>query len=124
MTLKNVQVISLPVADQDRSKQFYVDTLGFNLVADTVMGDLRWVQVRPGTGETAITLVTWFPSMTPGSVKGTVIETDDLDTDVAQLAAQGVQFNGAVEEAPWGRYVTFDDPDGNGLILQTTTSST
>ncbi len=25
-----------------------------------------------------------------------------------------------VQEAPWGRFVTLDDPDGNGIVLQAT----
>jgi predicted enzyme related to lactoylglutathione lyase len=120
MALKQLQVVSVPVSDQDRAKAFYVDTLGLSLVSDTSMGEMRWIQVRPGHGETSITLVDWFPSMPAGSTKGTVIESDDLDADIAALSARGVHFDGGVQEAPWGRYVTFDDPDGNGLILQST----
>jgi catechol 2,3-dioxygenase-like lactoylglutathione lyase family enzyme len=120
VALKHLQVMSLPVSDQDRAKAFYVDTLGFSLVSDTEIGPLRWVQVRPGDGQASITLVNWFASMPAGSTKGTVIESDDLDGDISALAARGVQFDCDVQQAPWGRYVTFDDPDGNGLILQST----
>lgn len=50
------------------------------------------------------------------------LETDDLDADVATLAARGVRSaDGGIQEAPWGRYATFDDPDGNGIVLQATT---
>ena len=120
MSLTRIEVLSLPVTDQDRARDFYVGTLGFDLVADNQMGPAqRWVQVRPKGGQTSITLVTWFASMPPGSVKGLVIETDDLDGDVKALAARGLEV-GDIDTAPWGRYVTFDDPDGNGLILQST----
>jgi predicted enzyme related to lactoylglutathione lyase len=81
---------------------------------------MRWLQVRPGSGQTSITLVTWFPTMPAGSTKGTVLETDDLDGDIERLRTRGVAIEGAPEQAPWGRFVTFEDPDGNGLILQTT----
>lgn len=78
MSLTHVQLLSVPVADQDRAKDFYVNTLGFDLVADTPMGpDQRWVQVRPKGSQTSLTLVTWFDTMPPGSLKGLVIETDD-----------------------------------------------
>jgi catechol 2,3-dioxygenase-like lactoylglutathione lyase family enzyme len=121
MAITHLQLISLPVADQDRSRAFYVDVLGFDLVRDNPMGsDMRWVQVAPKGGQTSITLVTWFPTMPPGSVKGTVLETDDLDCDVAALTASGVRIEGGVQEQPWGRFVTFDDPDGNGIVLQET----
>ena len=40
--------------------------------------------------------------------------------DVAALTAGGVAIEGGIQEQPWGRFVTFDDPDGNGLVLQET----
>jgi catechol 2,3-dioxygenase-like lactoylglutathione lyase family enzyme len=121
MAITRIQLFSLPVTDQDRAKAFYVDKLGFELVSDTAMGpDQRWVQVRPPGGETSITLVTWFAAMTPGSAKGTVVESDDLDADVTAIRSRGVDIAGDIQEAPWGRFVTFDDPDGNGIVLQAT----
>ncbi len=118
--ITQVQLFSLPVRDQDRARDFYVGVLGFEVIRDSSTPDMRWVQVAPSGGATSITLVTWFPSMSPGSVKGTVLETDDLDGDVAALTAHGVGIDGGIQEQPWGRFVTFDDPDGNGIVLQTT----
>jgi predicted enzyme related to lactoylglutathione lyase len=120
MPMRSIQLFSIPVSDQERAKAFYVDTLGWELVRDDPMGpDQRWVQVKPRGGEASITLVTWFESMTPGSIRGVVIETDDLEGDQAALQAAGIRIDKAIEEAPWGRWVTFDDPDGNGFVLQT-----
>ncbi|MEQ4305495.1 glyoxalase superfamily protein [Plantactinospora sp. B6F1] len=121
MAITQIQLLSLPVTDQDRARDFYVDTLGFELLGDNRTGpDQRWVQVGPKGAGTSITLVTWFDTMPPGSVKGLVLETDDLDGDVAELTRRGVPMSGGVQEAPWGRFVTFDDPDGNGIVLQAT----
>jgi predicted enzyme related to lactoylglutathione lyase len=118
-----IQLFSIPVSDQARAKAFKVETLGWELVRDDAMGpDQRWVQVRPRGGETSVTLVTWFESMPPGSLRGVVIETDDLEADQATLQERGVRVDSAIEEAPWGRWVTFDDPDGNGFVLQATTA--
>jgi predicted enzyme related to lactoylglutathione lyase len=78
------------------------------------------VQVAPPHAQTSITLVTWFPTMPAGAVKGTVLETDDLDADVATLTARGLRIEGGIQQQPWGRFVTFDDPDGNGIVLQET----
>lgn len=98
---------------------FYVDVLGFELLSDFPMdGSTRWVRVAPRGATTSITLVTWFPSMSPGSLKGLVLETDALDSDVALLKSKGVVIDGGIQEQPWGRFVTFDDPDGNGIVLQ------
>jgi catechol 2,3-dioxygenase-like lactoylglutathione lyase family enzyme len=123
MSLTHIQLLSVPVADQDRAKDFYVGTLGFELVSDNPMGpDQRWVQVRPKGSQTSITLVTWFETMPPGSLKGLVIETDDLQADVDALTARGQTIEGGIQDAPWGRFAIVHDPDGNGLILQATAS--
>jgi catechol 2,3-dioxygenase-like lactoylglutathione lyase family enzyme len=117
MSISHVQVVSVPVSDQDRAKAFYVDTLGLRLVSDQQLSpEMRWVMVSP-PGGAALTLVTWFPTMPAGSLKGLVLETSDLDVDASNLATWGVAVSDA-QAAPWGRFVTFDDPDGNGIVLQ------
>jgi catechol 2,3-dioxygenase-like lactoylglutathione lyase family enzyme len=118
VTVTRIQLVSVPVSDQERAKAFYTETLGFDLVADNPFGDQRWVQVAPKGAETGVTLVTWFETMPPGSTKGLVLETDDVDASYQELSARGVRFNGPVEEQFWGRFATFDDPDGNGWVLQ------
>lgn len=117
MNITQIQLVTVPVSDQERAKDFYVNTLGLDLVADTAMGEeQRWVQVAPHGAETGITLVNWFPSMPPGSVKGLVLRTDDIDGDVARLRAAGVTAADP-DDQPWGRFSTLDDPDGNGIVL-------
>ena len=117
MPISHVQVLSVPVSNQDRAIDFYVNKLGFELLADAPIPGMRWVMVRPPAAQTALTLVTWFDSMPAGSLKGLVVETADLDATVAELHANGVETT-PPEDAPWGRFVMFDDPDGNGLVLQ------
>jgi catechol 2,3-dioxygenase-like lactoylglutathione lyase family enzyme len=124
MAINKVQLLSVPVSDQDVALAFYVDKLGFTLVSDTPMGpDMRWVLVSPPGAQTAMTLVTWFPTMPAGSLKGLVLETDDLAGDIERFRDEGVEFTGEVESAPWGDFVQFADPDGNGLILQATSAN-
>ena len=121
MTIRGVQLFSVPVTDQDRARDFYVDVLGMELVEDQPMGPgRRWVRVRPAGAETAITLVTWFDSMPAGSLTGLVLETDDVEGELQRLQALGVPVEGGLQQAPWGRYLQIQDPDGNGVILQET----
>jgi catechol 2,3-dioxygenase-like lactoylglutathione lyase family enzyme len=123
MSLTHLQLLSVPVADQDRARDFYTGTLGLELISDVTMGPAqRWVQVGIPGAQTSLTLVTWFDSMPAGSLRGLVIETDDLDADVKALAARGLATSDP-QEAPWGRFVTFEDLDGNGLILQQTNTA-
>jgi predicted enzyme related to lactoylglutathione lyase len=56
--------------------------------------------------------------MPAGSAQGTVVESDDLEGDLALLKSRGLAISGDIQEARWGRFVTFDDPDGNGIVLQ------
>jgi predicted enzyme related to lactoylglutathione lyase len=113
-----ISLISVPVSDQDRALAFYRDVLGFTLDTDnTFQPEMRWVMLTPPEGGCAITLTTWFDTMPPGSCKGTVYSVPDLDAAMTRLAAAGLTMTPA-EQAPWGRYTTFDDPDGNGWVLQ------
>jgi len=119
MTIANVQLVSVPVSDQDRAMEFYVNVLGFELLQDVPMGPgMRWVQVAPKGSEASLTLVTWFDTMAAGSLRGLVFETSDLEATVAEMNANGFTIEGEIDEQPWGLFLTFEDPDGNGLILR------
>lgn len=117
VTIKRVSIASVPVSDQDRALDFYVGALGFELLDDEPMGSMRWLRVGPAGAETSLTLVNWFDSMPAGSLKGLVLESDHLEETVERLRAKGVAVEG-IEEAPWGRFATFYDPDGNGIVLR------
>jgi catechol 2,3-dioxygenase-like lactoylglutathione lyase family enzyme len=120
VALTDLAIVSVPVSNQDRALAFYVDVLGLELLDDSPMGPtMRWVRVAPKLAQTSITLVTWFPSMVPGSLKGLLFNTDNLEDDVDRIRAAGVEVSEVQEEA-WGRYVTLDDPDGNGIIVRGT----
>lgn len=121
MAIKNVKVISVPVSDQERAKEFYVEKLGFELSRDdnSVPG-IRWVQVTPKGGAPSLTLVTWFETMPAGSLQGLVLASADLKSDCDRLSAEGVTFDRPLEEQPWGAEAVICDPDGNKLVLQQT----
>jgi len=118
MPIKRLSVVSIPVKDQQLARQFYTEVLGFTVIRDSPMGpDQRWIELAPEPGETTITLVTWFPNMPPGGVTGLVLEADDLDTTMEELSERGLALR-ETESAPWGRFTTFSDLDGNGWVLQ------
>lgn len=119
MSHRFIRIISIPVSDPQRSLEFYRDVMGFRVLRDMPMGPSRWIQLAPGSGDVSITLVNWFPQMPPGCQQGVVLETDDIDADHQRLRAAGLAI-GDINEAPWGRYASFTDPDGNGWALQAT----
>ena len=116
--IDRIDVVSVPVYDQDRAKAFCRDMLGFEELADQRMApEMRWVQLAPKDSPSSISLVTWFDSVPAGSLQGLVLHTPSLDQNVAALRARGVETSNIVSAA-WVRYVTLSDPDGNGLVLQ------
>ncbi len=118
MSINRIAVISIPVANQKAAQAFYMEKLGFELIADNPMGpEQRWVQLGLPGAETSITLVTWFENMSPGSAQGMVLNTDSLVETRAELEAKGVTIS-PIDAQPWGQFATFNDPDGNGWVLQ------
>jgi len=118
MALISFEIVSVPVADQERAKVFYRDVLGFDLLRDEPMGPSgRWIQLAPPGCATTIALVSWFDSMRPGGLHGVMLNSSDIDRDHHDLSAKGLQLT-QIEQQPWGRFAMFKDPDGNGWILR------
>lgn len=119
MPFNGVAVISVPVSDQEAARTFYVDKLGFQLVReDDSMPGIKWVEVAPKGGDVSLTLVNWFDTMPPGSLRGLVLTSDDLERDCGVLADVGVEFERPLQRQPWGTEAVICDPDGNRLVLQ------
>ncbi|MEU9445330.1 VOC family protein [Streptomyces sp. NPDC048304] len=119
MTITHASFVTLPVSDQDSALRFYRDVLGFQVTADRDMPQGRWLQVAPEGAQTVFTLS--GPGMggfEPGSARGIMLVTTDVDADCARLAAAGIPVQGP-DDLPWGRMASFADPDGNGLMLLT-----
>lgn len=118
MSINKIDIISIPVSDQGESKQFYEKIVGFKVIRDNPFPpNGRWIELAPADAETSITLVTWFDNMPPGSIQGAVLDTSDITTTHEELESRGLKIS-PIEDAPWGKYATFSDPDGNGWVLQ------
>jgi catechol 2,3-dioxygenase-like lactoylglutathione lyase family enzyme len=117
-TTMRLELVAVPVSDVDRAKAFYVDRLGFNPDHDhRVSDELRFVQLTPPGSACSIAIGTGLTTMPPGSVRGLQVVVDDADAAHDELAARGVEVSD-VQDFPWGRFVFFEDPDGNGWALQ------
>jgi predicted enzyme related to lactoylglutathione lyase len=117
--LQRVTVVSVPVSDQEVAKRFYTEQVGLQLRFEARFGDgQRWIQVALPGDATSLTLVTWFDAMPPGSLRGLVIDCDDLDADYAAMSARSVRFNGPPTQQAGGVFATFTDPDGNQISLR------
>jgi catechol 2,3-dioxygenase-like lactoylglutathione lyase family enzyme len=117
--IKQVGRVIIPVSDQDRALQFYVETLGFEKRADIPFGDGdRWLEVAPSGSGAAIALMPPRPGASPGNDQSCIVfTTGDLDADHAALRERGVDVDEPMGgEGPVPRMFFFRDPDGNNLL--------
>jgi len=113
-----LELIAVPVSDVDRAKAFYVDRVGF--VADhdhTVSDEIRFVQLTPPGSACSIAIGRGVATTEPGSVQGLQLVVADIVAARAALGEGGVEV-GEVQDFPWGRFLFFSDPDGNGWAVQ------
>src|SRR5437588_12500625 len=116
-----LELIQVPVSDVDRAKEFYVEKLGFNADHDHQVSDeIRFVQLTPPGSAASIALTSGAHQMTPGSIDGLQMVVDDAEASRRELAERGVAVSD-VQVFPWGSFVFFKDPDGNGWALQAMT---
>lgn len=113
-----IELIFVPVSDVDRAKDFYA-RIGFTIDHDQTPYDgLRFVQATPPGSACSIAFGTNLGHrLEPGQLDGIQVVIPDADRALADLRAAGVDAQG-VDEQAWGRFVTFDDPDGNSWTLQ------
>jgi catechol 2,3-dioxygenase-like lactoylglutathione lyase family enzyme len=115
-----LELVAIPVSDVDRAKTFYTDRAGFNADHDfTVSEDLRFVQLTPPGSACSIAIGKGVVEGAPGSVKGVQLVVSDVDAARAELAGRGVDVTD-VQELPGGRFIFFNDPDGNRWSVQET----
>jgi predicted enzyme related to lactoylglutathione lyase len=118
-----LELIQVPVSDIDRAKAFY-EKVGFNADHDHQVTDqLRFVQLTPPGSACSIALTSGAHQMKPGSIDGLQMVVDDAEASRKELAERGVEVSD-VQVFPWGSFVFFKDPDGNGWALQAMTHRT
>ncbi len=113
-----LELVIMPVSDVDRAKTFYVDQVGFVLDHDqTVSEEIRFVQLTPAGSACSIAFGKGLSTMEPGSLKALQCVVTDAAAAREELASRGVDVSDVAELA-WGKFVYFDDPDGNSWSLQ------
>ena len=137
-----LEVVTLPVSDVDRAKRFYL-SLGWRLDADISAGDdFRVVQLTPPQSQASIHFGTGLTTAAPGSLDRLYLAVSDIDAARADLISRGAQVSevyhyergpghsgeldsrvtGPDNDHPYSTYASFNDPDGNGWLLQEITA--
>lgn len=115
-----LELVPLPVADVERSKSFYVDTVGFNLDHDVQTGNgMRIVQLTPPGSSCSIVVGAGMGTANPdaGTVKGLHLVVDDIVSARRELLSRGAAVSD-IEDLGGVKFAYFSDPDGNSWALQ------
>jgi predicted enzyme related to lactoylglutathione lyase len=115
-----LELVAIPVSDVDRAKAFYTEQVGFHADYDHRVRDaIRFVQLTPPGSACSIALGTGLTDTpaAPGSVQGMQVVVPDIHAARAELVERGVAVS-EIREFPWGSFVFFSDPDGNGWAVQ------
>ncbi len=115
-----INLVMIPSTDQDRSIEFYAQTLGFEKRTDVPFGQsYRWVEVYPPSGTTGIALAPPREGDPVGIHTGISLTTDDIDATHAQLLSSGVAVDAEVARMgePVPPMFWFRDPDANTLLI-------
>jgi catechol 2,3-dioxygenase-like lactoylglutathione lyase family enzyme len=119
--IAGIGTVVIPVSDQDRAIEFYVEKLGFEKRADVPFGEgYRWVEVGPEGADTTIAIVPPPPGKPTGNIEtGIGLNTDDIDGVHADLRARGVDVDAEVSRMgdPVPPLFWLRDPDGNSLMV-------
>ena len=113
-----LELVAVPVSDVDRAKAFYTERAGFNADHDHQVSDsIRFVQLTPPGSGCSIAIGNGVTEAAPGSVQGLQLVVADIEAARAELVERGVEV-GEIQDFPWGSFVFFRDPDGNGWAVQ------
>ena len=133
-----LEVVVIGVSDVNVTKTFY-EKLGWRLDADFAQDDFRVVQFTPHNSECSIIFGKGVPSPKPGAIKSLTLAVNNIEAARNDLIERGIKvsevfhfaggpFNDATKKARLGgrdaegrsyfSFATFEDPDGNGYLLQ------
>lgn len=116
-----IELVPITVSDIDRAKDFYENTVGWKADHDhTVHEGLRFVQITPPGSACSFCFGTGLEMLAQGSTQYLQVVVADAQAAYDDLSGRGVRCS-AVEDLAWGRFVHFEDPDGNHWALQQAT---
>ena len=117
--IKNVDFVSIPVADQKRALAFYTEKLGFSVFTDQPFNDKqRWIEMKIGGAQTKVVLFTpEGHENRVGGFQSMTFNCDDVERTWGELREKGVEFVAPPRKEPWGVMAIFKDSEGNQFVL-------
>lgn len=125
--ITGVRSAGIMVDDQDRAKRFWTETIGFELLQDTPMGEepgsARWIEVAPADRQCILVLFTpEGQEELVGRFSNVLFNADDIVKTFEDLKDKGVELVDEPRRELWGWWASFKDPDGNTYGLGQTGS--
>jgi catechol 2,3-dioxygenase-like lactoylglutathione lyase family enzyme len=122
-SITGVHAVAVPVADQDRSVAFYVDTLGFEKRMDADTGNgLRWIEIAPPGADISIALTAATSDSPAGIDTGIRLATGDAAGEHRAMRSRGVDVDEMLHWPNMPAMFTFRDPDRNTFYVVETRS--
>ncbi len=119
--ITQIGTVIVPVSDQDKALEFYVEKLGMEKRLDIPFGDgERWLEVAAPGSATSIAIVPPRPGEAAGGKEtGIALTSEDIDADHAELRARGVDADPEVSRMgdPVPPMFFFRDPDRNAFLV-------
>ena len=129
--ITNVSLTTVYCLDQDATRDFYIDKLGFVANTDVTMGDgYRWLTINhPDQPELELTLMVPGPplddeaatffrrQLEKGQLGGLGLRVDDCRKTHQELVEKGVEFLQEPADRPYGVEAVIRDNAGNWLVL-------
>ncbi len=138
-----LEVVVLPVSDVDRAAEFYAGKMGWRVDVDSVNGASRVVHLTPPGSACSIMFGTGLTPSPPGSTQFLHLVVSDIEAAHAELVTNGVEASEVFHDpsgnfnrfdptarasgpdpnrGTYASFVAFNDPDGNGWVLQEVTT--
>lgn len=120
MMLRGIDIVSVPVRNQDAALKFYTEKLGFKVATNQFFGDgkQRWIELLIPGAETRLALFT--PEGHENRIGGfqpVTFRCDDVFATATELKSKGVKLAAEPKKEVWGTMAMFRDPDGNEFVF-------
>jgi predicted enzyme related to lactoylglutathione lyase len=118
--LRAIDIVSIPVRDQNAALKFYTEKLGFKVATDQYFGEgkQRWIELLIPGAESRLALFT--PEGHENRIGGhqpVTFRCDDVFATADALKSRGVKLAAEPKKEVWGTMAKFKDPDGNEFVF-------
>ena len=118
--IRGIDIVTIPVRNQDTALKFYTEKLGFKVATNQYFGEgkQRWIELLIPGAESRLALFTpeGFENRI-GGFQPVTFRCDDVYATAEGLKSRGVKLASEPKKEVWGTMAKFRDPDGNEFVF-------